>query len=164
MLLLTVWSLLATEPLIHGVQPMKLSSQAFENNQPIPIKYTCSGQDTSPPLTISEVPTGTKTLCLIVEDPDTSHGIFDHWVTWNIPPNARMNEGEKKGVEGLNGQGKLGYHGPCPPPGPLHHYHFKAYALDIKLDLPQGASKAEVIKAMQGHILSQTELIGTFQR
>lgn len=143
---------------------MKLTSHAFENNKPIPSKYTCQGEDISPALAISGIPTGTKSLALIVDDPDAPRGTFDHWISWNIAPSTTIQEAAKLGVNGINGFGTKGYKGPCPPPGSAHHYHFKLYALDTMLDLKEGSSKAEVLKAMQGHILDQAELIGTFQR
>lgn len=143
---------------------MKLNSHAFENQKPIPAKYTCQGEDISPELIISEIPKKTKSLSLIVDDPDAPHGTFDHWITWDITPVTVIGEGEKIGTQGMNGFGVAGYNGPCPPPGSTHHYHFKLYALDTKLNLPEGSLKGQVLKAMEGHILDQAELIGTFYR
>lgn len=163
MLLATLF-ILAAELLNNEVVFMKLTSQAFENNQPIPKKYTCQGADISPGLAISELPANTKSLCLIMDDPDAPHGTFDHCVIWNIAPTNKIEEGKIVGVEGTNGFGTKGYRGPCPPPGSIHHYHFKLYALDNELNLAEGSSKNQVVKAMQGHILGQAELIGTFHR
>lgn len=164
MLFFVAFFILSTGLFTNERENMKLTSKAFENNKSIPKKYTCQGDDISPPLSISELPSGTKTLCLIVEDPDAPHGTFDHWIAWNITPSGSIEEGKRLGVEGTNGFGAQGYQGPCPPPGSVHHYHFKIYALDTELSLAKGSSKAQVIKAIQGHILAQAELVGTFQR
>lgn len=144
---------------------MKIESIAFSNGQSIPIQYTCQGADISPPLRISFIPTGAKSLALIVEDPDAPRGTFDHWIGWNLEPRENsLEEGSTLPVEGTNGYGKIGYKGPCPPAGKAHRYFFKLYALDTTLDLPPGASKKELEQAMDGHILQKAELIGTYQR
>lgn len=144
----------------------------FEFQQPIPDQYTCEGKNVSPPLKFLQVPVKAVSLVLIVDDPDAPRGTFDHWILWNLPPNVKgLTEGAKeltslspRPLQGTNGFGKTDYRGPCPPAGNAHHYHFKLYALDIQLSLPEGASKQEVERAMQGHILEQAELIGTYQR
>ena len=142
---------------------MKLTSDVFKNNEPIPKKYTCFGENVSPALMISEIPLDAKSLCLIVDDPDAPNGTFDHWIAWNIPPTKSINEGESVGVEGKNHFGENGYKGPRPPPGPIHHYHFKLYAIDDEIHLPEGSSKEQVLKAIKSHILDQAELVGTYQ-
>lgn len=144
---------------------MKLKSSAFEHHQPIPKKYTCDGEDLSPPLQLSDIPSGTKSLALIVDDPDAPRGTFDHWIVWNIPPNTtslpERFEGPK---QGRNHFGDLRYRGPCPPPGKPHRYFFKVYALDTLVDVAKGSSKEQLEAAMEGHILSRAELVGTYQR
>lgn len=145
---------------------MKLTSSAFENNQSIPSKYTCDGEDINPPLQISEVPEGAKSLVLIVDDPDAPMGTWVHWVVWNIDPSISLIEEDdvpEGGVEGLNDFGKNSYGGPCPPSG-THHYHFKLYALDKTLELDPSSKKEEVEKAMEGSILDWVELVGLYQR
>ena len=151
---------------------LSVSSTAFQEGEAIPAKNSCDGQDISPELTWREVPEGTQSFALITDDPDAPIGTFTHWVTFNIPadslglPEAVPNEPQltSGALQGKNDFGNIGYGGPCPPPGALHHYHFTLYALDQTLDLPAGATKTQVLKAMQGHILAQVELIGTFKR
>lgn len=144
---------------------MQVVSPAFENHQPIPNKYTCQGEDVSPQLNLSQIPPNTKTLAIIVEDPDAPGGTFDHWIAWNIAPPANViEEGVSFPHQGRNTYNQKRYRGPCPPPGQPHRYYFKVYALDKILDLPDGAKKNELEKAMQGHILDHAELIGTYQR
>jgi Raf kinase inhibitor-like YbhB/YbcL family protein len=144
---------------------MKITSTAFENNQPIPAKYTCKGEDVNPPLEFEDIPQQAKSLVLIVDDPDASDKTWVHWVLYNMSPNIKfISENSKPGnaVVALNDSGKKAYSGPCPPSGD-HRYFFKLYALDEKLEeLPAFADKEMVEELMQGHILSQAELIGTF--
>jgi len=145
---------------------MKLTSSAFENNQWIPSKYTCDGEDINPHLEIGEVPEGAKSLVLIVDDPDAPMGTWVHWVVWNIEPSISLiKEGSvpEGGMEGLNNFGKHSYGGPCPPSG-MHHYHFKLYSLDTRLELSSSSKKEDIEKAMEGHILDWAELIGLYQR
>jgi Raf kinase inhibitor-like YbhB/YbcL family protein len=152
---------------------MRLSSTAFEQNGSIPSKYTCDGDSVSPPLMIYDVPENTKTLVLLVDDPDVPKqlkpdGVFDHWVLFNIPPETReIPEGQSIGVVGANGAGKSAYAGPCPPlqyqPNE-HRYIFTLYALVESLPLQEGASKADVAGALQGKVLAQTELVGRYKR
>jgi Raf kinase inhibitor-like YbhB/YbcL family protein len=138
-----------------------VTSPSFRNGEVIPTRYTCKGENTQPAITIKDIPAGTVTIALIVEDPDASNGTFDHWVAWNIPPTGTIEEESSTGVQGKNGGGKNGYTGPCPPAGSgTHHYHFKLYALDKKLDLPAGSDKAQLQQAMKGHILAEGELVG----
>ncbi len=142
---------------------LNVSSTAFEQMGAIPAKYTCQGQNINPALFITGVPPNTKTMALIVDDPDAPRGTFDHWVVWNISVGKPIAENSIPGTEGVNGAGKKGYMGPCPPTG-SHRYFFKVYALDISLDLKEGADKKAVETAMQGHILGCGELIGTYQK
>lgn len=144
----------------------------FAHQQTIPSKYTCEGENISPPLRFLQVPSTAKSLVLIVDDPDAPKGIFDHWIMWNIPADVKeIKEGANEKylaglhvMQGSNGYKSLQYKGPCPPPGKPHRYFFKLYALDTVLELNQGASKSEVEKGMTGHIIDKTELIGTYQR
>ena len=150
---------------------IKLASTAFKEGQPIPRTYTCDGVNVSPPLEWSGVPKTAKTLAVICDDPDASPDTWVHWVLYNLPAdNIGMVESlpatEKLlagGFQGTNDFKKIGYSGPCPPSG-THHYYFKIYALDGELPLEAGATKAELVKAMEGHILLQGQLMGAYQR
>lgn len=154
--------------------PWALTSDAFENDGEIPRKYTCEGEDVSPPLSWGEPPAGTVEMALICSDPDAPAGTWVHWVLYGIPPGMRLlPEGvpksetvpELKGIrQGLNSSGQVGYMGPCPPVGPHHHYQFVLYALDVKLDLLGGAREPEVSRAMEGHVIGQAELVGLYAR
>ncbi len=149
-----------------------LSSIAFQDGERIPAKYTCEGEDISPPLMWSEPPQGTQSLALIVDDPDAPGGVFTHWVVFNILPDSRQlpeaiptqAQLSSGALQGKNDFGRIGYGGPCPPPGRPHRYCFTLYALDRVLGLKAGVSKKQVVGAMQGHILTQGKLIGTYQR
>jgi Raf kinase inhibitor-like YbhB/YbcL family protein len=144
---------------------MQIESPAFELNQTIPRRHTCEGENVSPPLKFTELPSGTKSLVLIVDDPDAPSGTFDHWIAWNIPGNVQeLKEGAKVAEEGTNGFGETGYKGPCPPKGKPHRYFFTLYALDSELDLPSGSSKMAVKNAMNGHILGNAHTVGLYQR
>lgn len=144
---------------------MKLTSTAFEQYQEIPSRYTCDGEDLSPPIFFQDVPKTVKSYALIVEDPDAPKGTFDHWIAWNIPADATgLPEGISAPQEGVNHFGSYGYRGPCPPPGPAHRYFFRVFALDTILTLRKGATKEELQEAIKGHILSQAELVGTYKR
>ncbi len=150
---------------INITNQMKIKS-VFENNTKIPEKYTCEGSDISPPLEISEIPKNAKTLAIIVDDPDAPMGTWLHWTIWNIAvtgSNVSISEGEAPGTEGKNDFGNTEYGGPCPPSG-THRYFFKAYALDVGLSLEKGASKQQLEKAMQGHILDKAEIIGLYSK
>jgi Raf kinase inhibitor-like YbhB/YbcL family protein len=144
---------------------MKLTSAAFSDQSPIPSKYTCEGDNTSPPLSMTDVPGGTASIVLFMEDPDAPVGIFDHWIMFDIDPTiGEISEGtEPQGIHGKGSSGKLAYVGPCPPSG-IHRYLFTVYALDIKLSLPQGSTKLEVVSSMNGHVLEQAQLVGTYQK
>lgn len=142
---------------------LKVYSTVFSHKGHIPPEYTCDGKDINPPLEISDFPDGTKTLALIMEDPDAPRGVFDHWLVWNISPNEAIAEQTNPGISGINDFGKTGYGGPCPPSG-VHRYFFKIYALDTKLDLPAGADKKALLEAMTGHILAEGEIMGLYQK
>jgi len=142
---------------------LRILSPAFRNGEDIPSKYTCDGENVNPSLEIKGFPRQTETLAIIVEDPDTGHGVFDHWLVWNIRPDESIKENDVPGVYGRNGFGKNGYGGPCPPKG-KHRYFFHVYALDAELNLPPGSSKKDLLDAMQGHILTKTELMGLYQQ
>jgi len=145
---------------------MKISSPAFAHNGVIPAKYTCEGEDINPPLEFSDVPNNARSLSLIVDDPDAPAGTWVHWLVWNIDPSlGRISEGQRNSdsLEGTTSFGRTGYGGPCPPSG-THRYFFKLYALDTILNLPTSASNQDLEKAMQGHIISQAELMGTYKK
>jgi len=149
---------------------MQLTSPVFTHEGSIPSKYTCDGDNISPELQITDVPTEAKTLVLLMDDPDVpktvrEDGMWDHWVVYNMPP-ATVTIAEAAippGVQGKNTGGKIQYGGPCPPDRE-HRYFFKLYALDITLDLQEGATKQEVEQAMQGHIIAETTLMGKYNR
>jgi Raf kinase inhibitor-like YbhB/YbcL family protein len=153
-------------------QTMNLSSTSFQDGSRIPAKYTCSGANISPQLAWSAPPAGTVSLALTVTDPDAPRGTWVHWVMYNLPAGTRaLPEGlpalgqlPDGALQGRNDFGEIGYGGPCPPPGSPHHYIFTLYALDSKLNLPVGATRAQVEAAMQGHILASGRLVGIYQR
>jgi Raf kinase inhibitor-like YbhB/YbcL family protein len=145
------------------MKELSVSSSAFENNKLIPSKYTRDGDNVNPPLTIEGMPDGTKSLVLIVDDPDAPMGTWDHWIVWNIPPTNKIEENTVPGTEGLNDSRKHSFDGPCPPWG-THRYFFKVYALDAKLDLNPNSRKKDVEKATQSHILAKGELVGLYRR
>jgi Raf kinase inhibitor-like YbhB/YbcL family protein len=143
---------------------LTVSSPAFGANTMIPVKFTCEGASVSPALHLGELPPQTKSLAIIVHDPDAGRpGGFTHWVAFNIDPVQDIPEGFNGGMQALNGAGKAGYMGPCPPTG-THHYHFMVYALDTRLGLTAQTGKAELEKAMDGHILAQGDLIGLYKK
>jgi len=150
---------------------MQLTSSAFSAGQAIPVKYSCKGNNISPALAWSNAPANTKSFALIVDDPDAPSGIWVHWVAFNIPATvtslpeavptgAQLANG---GLQGKNSSSHMGYDGPCPPSG-LHRYFFKLYALDAVLNLSSDANKSQLLQAMQGHVLAQGELMGTFSK
>ena len=155
-----------------GKGTMQLTSTAFTEAQPIPSKYTCDGENISPPLSWNGVPTGTKSLALIVDDPDAPAGIWVHWVVYDLPATAsELPEGLPKSQyvpggakQGLNDFKHLGYGGPCPPAGKAHRYYLKLYALDRVLELKPGSTKQEVERAMEKHTLAHGQLMGTYKR
>lgn len=150
---------------------LKLHSTAFKEGERIPDKYTCNGENVSPPLSWSKPEATVRSWALIVEDPDAPRGIFTHWLIYNMPasitslPEAvpareKLDDGS---LQGKNDALKIGYAGPCPPPGPLHHFIFHLYALDTLLDLPGGAERKQFLKALNGHIAVQGKLTGVYQ-
>ena len=156
----------------EGEIVLAVSSPAFQEGGKIPPKYTCEGQDVSPALTWGEPPVETRSFVLVVDDPDAPGGVFTHWLLFNLPAgNRELSEAvpaqdqlQNGSLQGKNDFGKIGYDGPCPPLGRPHRYRFTLHALDQPLDLTAGASKKQVIDAMQGHILAQGQLMGTYQR
>jgi Raf kinase inhibitor-like YbhB/YbcL family protein len=153
----------------HG---LKLTSSGFTSGAEIPEKYTCKGEDLSPTLAWGGAPQKTAVWAIIMDDPDAPAGTWVHWVMWNLPASARslaegvarreqLDDGE---VQGRNSYSKVGYYGPCPPPGQTHRYFFRLYALDQKLDLAPGASRSQLDTAMKGHVLAQAEYMGKFHR
>jgi Raf kinase inhibitor-like YbhB/YbcL family protein len=152
--------------------PLQISSAAFSAGETIPKKFTCDGPDVSPKLTWNEAPAKTQSFALIMDDPDAPVGTWVHWVLFDLPADTReLAEGVAKqeqlangALQGRNDFGKIGYGGPCPPPGKPHRYFFKLYALDAKLNLKAGVTKADVERAMKGHILAQAELMGKYGR
>ena len=143
-----------------------VESSAFQHVQAIPRRYTCEGEDLSPPLRWTNVPDGTRSLALVVDDPDAPGGVFTHWIAWGIDPGAGgLDEGEAAPREGRNDFGVSGYRGPCPPPGHgPHRYVFRLYALDAEPELGSGASKADLERAIEGHVLTNADLMGTYER
>ncbi len=155
-----------------AAQGLEIQAPAFRAGGEIPTKFTCQGDDISPALTWTEPPAGTRSFVLIMDDPDAPAGTWVHWVVYDLPANQRgLHEAVPKddhlregGTQGRNDFEKIGYGGPCPPPGKPHRYFFKLYALDAWLRLPPGATKREVERAMEGHILARGQLIGRYRR
>ena len=153
------------------IMTLTITSKAFSEGGMIPVKYTCDGEDVSPPLAISGVPEKTKSLALISDDPDAPGGTWVHWVLYNLPPGTRelpeklptkqiLDNGARHGITDF---GRFGYGGPCPPGG-THRYFFKVYALDVVLDLSGKITKKDLVAAMQGHILAEGQLMGKYKR
>lgn len=145
---------------------MKIKSTAFSEGEKIPARYTCDGEGTNPDLELLEVPVQAESLVLVVDDPDAPMGNFNHWVVWNIPPDTlRIDERilPVGSMAGINDNEVSGWAPPCPPGG-THRYYFKIYALDFLLNLPATSRKADVEKAMVGHILGEAELMGKYSR
>lgn len=156
---------LVTSLTLQGAE-MDLTSQAFKDSGSIPAKYTCDGDNISPPLKWGGAPKETKSFVLIVDDPDAPSKVWTHWVVYNIPSSiTESQEGSfpKGALQGVNDFGHMEYGGPCPPSG-THRYYFKLYALDDQLKLPQGASKQQVEKEIKPHILAQAQLMGKYSR
>jgi Raf kinase inhibitor-like YbhB/YbcL family protein len=152
---------------------MLLTSTAFKNGEAINSIYTCDGKGESPHLAWKDVPEGTKTLALIMDDSDAPNGTFVHWVAWNIDPTKNKAELPKNAsatsegallLQGTNSASELGYKGPCPPPGKLHHYFFRLYALSDRLDLLPITTKEGLLRDMAGKIIAKAQLMGTYQR
>ncbi len=152
--------------------PVTLKAAAFDNGAEIPRRYTCAGADISPALNWNGVPPSARSLALITDDPDAPRGTWTHWLMWDIPAHLTtlaegvcQDETLANGArQGKNDFGRIGYGGPCPPPGKPHRYFFKLYALDTTLDLKPGAARKELERAMKGHILTEAQWMGTFKR
>ncbi|HET6362279.1 MAG TPA: YbhB/YbcL family Raf kinase inhibitor-like protein [Gemmatimonadota bacterium] len=152
----------------------QLTSEAFEDGGVIPVRYTCEGEDVSPPLAWSGVPEGTKSLALVVDDPDAPRGTFDHWIVYEIPAHATalpedLDDSPRLedlggSLQGRNGFGKVGWGGPCPPPGRPHRYVFRLYALDGAAGVDPGAKRETLERALERHVLATATLTGTFGR
>lgn len=140
-----------------------VESPAFNHNGYIPPQYTCDGENISPPIEISDIPADTKTLALIMEDPDAPGKVFDHWLLWNLSPDEPIAERTQEGISGINSFGQTGYGGPCPPSG-THRYFLKIYALDKELPLVTGENKDSLLEAMENHILATGQLIGRYSK
>jgi len=151
---------------------IQITSAAFADGQPIPAKYTCDGNDVSPPLAWTNAPVNTKSFALIADDPDAPMGTWVHWVLYDLSAiTGALPEGVEKSqhitgnaMQGLNDFHRLGYDGPCPPSGKPHRYFFKIYALDTMLNLKPGLTKKELLKVTNGHVLAEGQLMGTYQR
>lgn len=145
---------------------MIIASEAFKNNDYIPGKYTCDGLNVNPPLRFADIPEGTVSLALIVDDPDSPSGVWTHWLVWNVTPDTSSiaeNSIPAGSSSGRTTFGESKYGGPCPGSG-THHYEFKLYALDTRLNLPPSASKTELETAMQGHVIIDAKLTGLYSR
>ena len=150
----------------------QISNTVFSNGETIPKTFTCDGPDVSPQLSWKEAPAATQSFALIMDDPDAPSGTWVHWLLYNLAANtSELPEGMDKqeqlaagALQGRNDFRKIGYGGPCPPRGTPHHYYFKLYALDTKLDLKAGATKSELEHALKGHILGEAELMGRYGR
>lgn len=146
---------------VEQMGKLKLSS-VYSNNGVIPDKYGCKGENINPALDISGIPSGTKSLVLFFDDPDSING-WDHWIVFNIPVVSKIDEDSIPGIQGKNSWETNDYRGPCPPSG-THRYVFSLFALDVLLDLEEGDSRNEIEEAMKGHILAQTKLVGKYLR
>jgi len=154
-----------------GAMAFTLASASFSKDGPIPKKFSCDGPDVSPELSWTDAPGGTKSFALIVDDPDAPAGTWTHWVLFDLPASTsslpegvpKIDEVPSAGRQGRNDFRKIGYGGPCPPPGKPHHYYFRLYALDQMLNLKPGCSRTEVENAMKNHILGKAEVVGTYQ-
>ena len=163
LLMLFVFVSLGTKINAEGGEGMKITSPNFKDNELIPKKFTCEGEDVNPALIIEGIPEEAKSLALIVDDPDAPMGTWVHWVVYDIPVVDRIEENSIPGKQGINDFGKRDYGGPCPPSG-THRYFFKIYALDEMLNLKEGVSKRELERIIQGHILEKAELIGLYKK
>lgn len=152
--------------------PVRVTSPAFADGQPIPVEFTCDGQDQSPPLQWQGVPADAQSIAILVDDPDAPAGAFTHWIVYDLPSaSTALPQNQPKrdrldsgALQGKNGRGRVGYAGPCPPRGPAHRYQFNVYALSQSLGLEAGATTEQVEQAMQGRVLGEGRLTGTYQR
>jgi Raf kinase inhibitor-like YbhB/YbcL family protein len=162
---------MSTDPYLGAWMALAISSPAFRDGEQIPVEFTCDGSNTSPALHWSGAPSGTRTFALVCDDPDAPARTFVHWVIYNlpaaksslapsVPPKGELDEGV---LQGLNSARRVGYVGPCPPHG-RHRYFFKLYALDKSLALSGSPTKEELQTAMKGHIIEETQLVGTYER
>jgi len=169
---MTVLMLFAGIAFLQAAKTMTLSSNAFEDGGTIPRAYTCEGKDISPPLDWTDVPKAAQSLALVCDDPDAPGGSWVHWAAYDLSPvMTGLSENQPKtkimtggARQGKNDFGKLGWNGPCPPPGPLHHYVFALFALDTMSSFEPGLTKAQLLAAIKGHILAEARLTGTYQR
>ncbi len=169
-LILPFWAMQIDDARAGQEAALHLTSAAFSDGRTIPAKHTCDGRNISPPLAWSPVPPGTKSFALIMDDPDATRGTWVHWVIYNIPPeitelaeNVNPDEELDRGIrQGGNSSMRIGYRGPCPPSG-SHRYRFKLYALDTALPLKPGATTAQVLRAMEGHVLAEARLTGRYR-
>ncbi len=151
---------------------IQLTSSAFQESKPIPVRYTCDGDDVSPPLHWSNLPSRTQSIALLCEDPDSPSGLFTHWILYGLPAETtELSEGvpaeetlPNGAKQGTNSAHSIGYHGPCPPPGKPHRYVFRIYALDANLPAQTGVSRADLLRAIEGHVLAEGQLMGTYAR
>ena len=146
---------------------LTVTSAGFGSGTAIPVNNTCDGSDLSPQINWSMPPDKTKTLAVIVDDPDAPGGTFTHWILWNVKGDTQLigtggNGGYSGGIAGTNDFGKVGYSGPCPPKGSTHHYHFRIYGLDTTLTLKPSDKRSDLDHAMNGHVIAQGDLVGTF--
>ncbi|MDE2222827.1 MAG: YbhB/YbcL family Raf kinase inhibitor-like protein [Candidatus Omnitrophica bacterium] len=156
--------LLISPALVWAGSP-NISSTAFDNNAPIPSQYTCDGANINPPLAFHNIPAKAQSLALTVTDPDAPGRTWTHWILYNIPPDTKeIPIGSHPGKQGLNDFGKTAYGGPCPPPGELHHYIFRLYALDSVLNIREGETLSKVDKSLKGHVIAKAQLTGTYQK
>lgn len=162
-LILSALFVLAAKGASSQTSQLQITSSAFRHNQTIPKKYTCQGEDINPPLEISGIPEGTKSLVLIMDDPDAPMGTWDHWLLYDIPPVGKIEENSIPSTQSRNSFGKLDYGGPCPPSG-THRYFFKLYALDTVSSFPKMPTKKELENFIQAHLLAKTELIGLYKK
>lgn len=150
-----------------AIVALAVTSDAFEQEGVIPTLYSCKGEAINPPLTIDNIPEGTQSLAIIMDDPDAPRGLFTHWLEWNIPVASAVSstttiaENSNPGISGTGTSGKTGYHPPCPPNG-RHRYYFKVYALDTALDLPVGSERSSMEDGMHGHVIAQGELMAYY--
>ena len=142
---------------------MKITSPSFTHKEMMPKKFTCQGEDVNPALIIEDIPKMTKSLALIVDDPDAPAGVWIHWVVYNIPITGRIEENSIPGKQGINSFQKTGYGGPCPPSG-THRYYFRMYALDIDLDLEEGISLDRLKEEMKDHMLTEAQIVGLYKK
>jgi Raf kinase inhibitor-like YbhB/YbcL family protein len=154
---------------LDAPKTLAVACPAFQDGRPIPALHTCQGADVSPALKVAKMPSGTKSLALILDDPDAPRGTWVHWTAWNIPSDkTEIPQGATlaawKAREGLTDNGDVGYGGPCPPPGSAHRYFLKVYAVNRMLDLAPGAAIRDLEAALRGNVLAWGESMGTFRR